>query len=105
MSGTFGLYTATNQKGFTMFYYATPNQQNGETTIFAMAKTLKEAAAKLARQQMAWPDKYHDGMIVTVCTKSSVSGNMKWHGDYVFTGGKLKLKGKAGFDLDMWGLV
>jgi hypothetical protein len=87
-----------------MYYYTTANQQNGNMTIFAMAKTLKQAAAKLSKQQKFWPDTYYDGMMITVCKKSR-NGNMQWHGDYQFIDGKLKLHQKPSFDFAQWGLV
>ena len=62
------------------------------------------ASNKLTKQQKAWPDKYPEGLSITVC-KFRFDGRMIWHGDYSFENGKLKLNRKADPLLFQLGLV
>ncbi len=47
-------------------WYHTPDQTNGHMTIWSCASSLKDAGAKLAKQNQAFPDKSCDGKIITV---------------------------------------
>lgn len=87
-----------------MYYYVKTSESNGNTVIYSTAKTLKQASNKLAKQQKAWPDKYPEGLSITVC-KFRFDGRMIWHGDYSFENGKLKLNRKADPLLFQLGLV